>query len=174
MALTNQPQAVQYIHRVGGGTAPIMHGGETASSSWKAGAFLQDDAAGLLKLCASPIDASGETKRAFGFALADASGTTGKDAPYLWLGDAALVFEGTLSDPAGTHTLVIADLFSIYPITLDATFSSGHWYLNGNTVDAEGGLIIGFKDPVGTVDARVYFIVTSTARGAEQGSSGVI
>lgn len=172
MALTTQPKAAAYVGIQGGGSAPIDHGIEKASSSWKAGAFLIDDTPnGTLTISTTPIDVGAVARRTFGFALADATGTTGHDVPFIRIrGDA--IFEITLSDlSAGTHTLAQGDLYKTLAITKGTT----NWYLDANAVsDAGGGHIIGFKDPVGTVDARVYCLVTATALGAADASSGVI
>src|SRR3990167_2374201 len=105
MALTTQPRRVQFVQTIGLVAAPVVHGQEKAAQTYKAGAFLQDDDAGRITESASPIDASGVTKRTFGMALAGASGVTDKDVPIVWAG-AYTVFEGTLSDAtAGTHAL---------------------------------------------------------------------
>lgn len=174
MALTTAPKACGFVYTIGGtGSAPIVHGLEKASSAWKAGDFLQDDDSGLITLSASPIDASAVTKRCFGLALADATGTTSHNVDFIWI-TSAVVLEGTLSDAtAGTHTLAATDQWKVYPITKQTTFTPNTWYLDANAVsDTGGGIVIAFKDPVGTVDGRVYFVVTNTARGGANAGSG--
>jgi hypothetical protein len=135
---------------------------------------LQDDDSGLITPSASPIDGSAVTKRAFGLALANASGVTSADCLLIWLG-AQTVIEITLSDStAGTHTLAATDQWKVYPITKQTTFTPNSWYLDAAAVsDTGGGIVIGFKDAIGTVDGRVYMIITSTGRGGANAGSGV-
>lgn len=173
MALTNKPQRVILARRIGLASAPTVHGVEKASSTYKAGAFVQDDDSGRITESASPIDASAVTKRAFGIAINAATGVTGADVALSWLTDSQMV-EMTLSDStAGTHTLAQADQWKVYPITKDPTFSTGNWYLDANAVsDTGGGIVVEFKDPIGTVDGRVFAILTNTARGGANAASG--
>lgn len=172
MALTNKPLPLRVAHLEGLVAIPVIHGVEKASQTYKKGAPLQDDDAGRLTESASPIDASGVTKRAIGLALNDATGTTGKDAPIALVGEYT-IFEGTLSDAtAGTHTLAQADQFETYPVTKDGTFSTGNWYLDANAkANSGGGMIVELKDPIGTVDGRVFFIFTTPARGGAHAAS---
>lgn len=170
MALTTQPRRVHYAGPIAGlTTMPVVTGVEKASQTYVAGAFVVDDDSGRITESTSPIDASAVAKRTIGMALESASGTTGDPVPIAWA-TPFTVFEGTLSDAtAGTHTLAQADQWKVYPITK----GSANWYLDANAVsDTGGGLVIGFKDPIGTVDGRVYFIVTNTARGGANAGSG--
>lgn len=173
MSLTTTPKAAAFAKTLFGGAGPMLHGFEKASSTYLKGAFLIDDDSGYVTESTSPIDASAVGKRTFGFALAAATGTTGSatTGPNVAMLDvtAMTVFEGTLSDAtAGTHTLAIADMHKVYPIT-----KSTNWYLDANAVsDTGGGRVVGFKDAIGTVDGRVYFIVTNTARGGANAGSG--
>ena len=168
MALTTQPKRAQFVQTIGLTAAPIVHGEEKASSTYVAGAFLIDDEAGRVTPSTSPIDASSVAKRTIGMALAPAIGTTSADIPIALAGPYT-VFEGTLSDAtAGTHTLAQADMWLVYPLTKGTT----HWYLDAAAVsDTGGGLVVGFKDAIGTVDGRVYFIVTTPARGGTNAGS---
>lgn len=169
MALTTQPKAAAYAYTLGLVGAPIMTGEEKASSTYDKGAFLIDDDSGLITESTSPIDASAVAKRTMGMALFDATGTTSAEVKFIWAA-AYTVFEATLSDAtAGTHTLAAADKWKVYPITK----GTANWYLDANAVsDTGGGLIIAFRDAVGTVDGRVYFVVTNTARGGTNAGSG--
>lgn len=166
MALTSKPKRAG-LAKSNGLTSAIMYSGEEkASSTYKQGAFLIDDDAGRMTESTSPIDASAVAKRTLGMALADASGTTDAQVLFVPVGEAE-VFSATLSDStAGTHTLAQADKWAVYPITKDPTHSTGFWYLDANAVsDTGGGLIVGFQGAIGDVDAVVYFIVTTPARG---------
>lgn len=168
MALTTQPKK-PFVVRHLVGSAPVLHGEEKATQTYKQSAFLQDDDAGRITESASPIDASAVTKRAFGMALQDASGVTDKDVPFVWLGPGEVI-EITLSDAtAGTHTLAQTDKWKVFPITK----ATNYWYLDANAVsDTGGAVVIGFKDPIGTVDGRVYAVLTNTARGGANAGSG--
>src|SRR3990170_3616457 len=168
MALTTQPKRAQFVQTIGLSSAPIVTGHERASQTFVAGAFLIDDEGGRVTPSTSPIDASSVAKRTIGMALAPAIGTTSADIPIALAGPYT-VFEGTLSDAtAGTHTLAQADMWLVYPPTKGTT----HWYLDAAAVsDTGGGLVIGLKDAIGTVDGRVYFIVTTPARGGTNAGS---
>ena len=169
MALTNQPVAIKAVQTIGLVSMPILHGGELASSTYKAGAALIDDATtGYLTEVSGPVDGSTAAKRTLGFAESTATGTTGADVRFVpaW---PSVVFEGTLSNSnAGTHTLAQSDQWKTFPITK----ATANWYLDTSnasvttiTATAEGGLVVGLKDAVGTTDGRVYFVVTALARG---------
>lgn len=169
MALTNEPQALSYAKSFST-SAPTRRGYEKASSTWKQGSPLQDDGSGYLTPPTSPVDGSAVGKRLLGVALADASGTTGADV-IMVSPDNGTVFEGTLSDAtAGTHTLAQADMHKIFPLTKGST----NWYLDANAASNNGAQIIGFKDPIGTVDGRVYFVMTRATMGGVAASSGTL
>lgn len=172
MALTNKPKRILTAYLEGKVAIPVRHGVEKATQTYKKGAPLIDDDAGRLTEATSPIDASAVAKRCLGFALNDATGVTGADAPIALVGENE-VFEGTLSNStAGTHTLAQGDQWQTFPLTKDPTFATGIWYLDRNAVsDTGGAIVIGFKDPIGTVDARVYFIITTPARGGANAGS---
>lgn len=168
MALTTQPQRVTFARTMGLAATPIEHGVEKASSTYVAGAFVIDDDAGRMTESTSPIDVGAVARRCIGMACNAATGTTGKDVPIV-MATGQTIFEGTLSDlSAGTHTLAQADQWQTFAITK----GTANWYLDANAKsDAGGGMVIGFKDAIGTVDGRVYFIVTSPARGGANASS---
>src|SRR5262245_16633692 len=143
MALTNQPQRV-FVAKTNGLTAsPQLQGQEKATQTYKRGAFIQDDDAGRITESASPIDASAVTKRTFGMATRDATGVTDAEVIFVWAGP-NVIFEGTLSDAtAGTHTLVQADMWKVFPITK----ATNNWYLDAAAVsDTGGGIVVGLKD----------------------------
>jgi len=169
MALTTQPKPALYAKHIGFTSSPLLYGAEKAAQTYTKGAFVQDDDSGLITESASPIDASGVTKRAFGLARDSATGVTSAEVALYWLGPQTVI-EITLSDStAGTHTLAAANMWKVYPITKGTT----NWYLDANAVsDTGGGIVVGFKDAVGTVDGRVYMILTNTARGGANAGSG--
>lgn len=170
MALTTQPRRAQFAYVIGTGVCPTIEGVEKATSTWTQGAFLRDDDAGRLTESTSPIDGAAgvEAQRTFALALDAATGTTGAKAQAVWLGD-DVVLEITLSNAtAGTHTLVQGNQWQTYPILK----GTNNWYLDTNAVsDTGGGLVVGFKDPIGTVDARVYCRVTLPVRGSANDGS---
>ncbi len=174
MALTSKPKQASVVRPAGLSSIPTFHGVEKASQTYKKGAFLIDDDAGRLTPSTSPIDASAVAKRAFGMALFDATGVTGADVPFVWLGPQTII-RMTLSDStAGTHTLAQADQWKVYPITLDPTFSTGIWYLDAAAVsDTGGGIVVGFEDAIGTVDAMVYAVLSNSARGGANAGSAI-
>ena len=175
MALTNKPKRVLLAKSLGKTSSVMLHGVERATQTYKQGAFLIDDDAGRITESTSPIDASAVAKRTLGLAQNDATGTTGQDVALDFVGEDT-VFVGTLSDStAGTHTLAQADQWQTFPITKDPTFSTGFWYLDANAVsDTGGGLVVGFQGVIGDVDALVYFIVTTPARGTTNADSANI
>lgn len=165
MALTSRPKRADAAKALGmTSQSIIVHGVEKATQTYVQGAFLIDDDAGRMTEATSPIDASAVAKRTLGMALAAATGVTGADVPFAFVGEHQ-VFEVTLSDAtAGTHTLAQNDQWKVYPLLLDAT--SKFWYADANAVsDTGGALVIGFKDIIGTVDGRVFVIITTPARG---------
>jgi len=171
MALTTQPPPVKIATPFGMAADVVIHGEERASQSYKKGAFLIDDDSGLIKEnAAGYVDGGGVTRRTLGIALGDATGTTSHDVAIGYAG-AYTVFEGTLTDlSAGTHTLAAGDKWQTFTVR-KGTYN---WYLDYNTLSANGAFIVGFKDAVGTVDGRVYFVLTAACRGGMHAASGAI
>jgi len=170
MPLTYQPQPLKLGTPFGLQSDLTMHGEEAAGSTYYKGALLQDNDAGLITESTSPVDGSTVADRAFGIAYAAATGTTSADVAFGYIGQYT-VLEGTLSNAtAGTHTLAATDKFQTYPITK----ATHNWYLDAAAVSADGGIIIAFKDDVGTVNGRVYFIITAAARGPIHAASGAL
>jgi hypothetical protein len=169
MAFTTQPLPARFAKSLVSHSAPILHGKEKASQSYKSGAFLIDDGSGLLAETTSPVDASAVSKRTFGLAIKDATGTTSADVPLVWLTNDVLV-EITLSDnTAGAHTLAQTDQWQVYA----PTKGTNNWALDANAeIDTGGMVVVGFKGKIGDSDARVYGILTNTARGGVDASSG--
>jgi hypothetical protein len=175
MPLTNKPLAI-IVGRLQGGmrTEPSIHGVEAASQTYLAGSLLQDDDAGSIVESKSPVDGSANTQRAFGLAVADATGKTAADVHMVSLIGDGVLLEVTLSDAtAGTHTLAQGDQWQTYPFTKDT--ATGHWYLDANAAsDTGGGVVVEFRDPIGTVDARVYAKLTRPAIGTANAGSAAI
>src|SRR2546425_12026881 len=107
MALAKQPQAIT-VGRLQGGreTEPSIHGVEAAAQSYLAGALLQDNDSGSIVESKSPVDGSANTDRAFGLAVADATGKTGADVHMVSLINDDVFLNVTLSDATvGVHVL---------------------------------------------------------------------
>lgn len=170
MALAVQPQPASVVRCPGFSSIPTFHGVEKASQTYKKGAFLIDDDAGRLTESTSPVNASAVANRSFGMALQDATGVTDTQVPFVWLGPNCIIEFSLMELTAGNHTLVQADQWKVYPITKATTA----WYLNADAVsDTGGALVMGFKDPIGTVNGRVFGIITNTARGGANAASGI-
>lgn len=130
----------------------VLTGREGAAQSYKRGSVLIE-ASGLIIKGTSGNDAP-TLLQVVGIANAPASGTTNKEVPIL-PAFPGCVFEGNLDAGSGTTALAYAQMFLNYGITLDAT--TDHWYVDSSdTVDIRV-CVVGFKDPVGTVNGRVYF-----------------
>lgn len=170
MALAVQPTPPSISRCPGFSSFPTLHGAEKAAATYKRGAFLIDDDAGALTESVSPINGATVTGRTFGMANHDAVGVALADIAFTWL-LANVVFEINLLElTVGNHTLAAADLWKVFPITKATTY----WYLNADAVsDTGGALVVGFRDPIGTVNGRVYAVLTSTARGGANAASGV-
>lgn len=167
---TNHPPAAKFARNYWSSSVPVITGVEKASSTWKIGCFLQDDDAGRLTPSATPIDGSAVTKRAFAFAEAAATGTTGAEVRAVAV-TGATVFEVTLTASASTHPLAQGDQWQVYPLVKDSV--NGSWHLQA-AAGTKGGLVVGFKDAIGTVDARVYCVLTTSARGPAHAGSDTI
>lgn len=129
--------------------SPSVQGIEGAAQSWKKGALLK--AAGGKIVIATESDAT----LLLGIALGDASGVTDKKANFC----PALphvVFQGELSDLTdGAYTLVQTDLYGDFGLNVAG---DGKWFVDADEAAAEQVVtIMGFKDPVGTNNAIVYF-----------------
>ena len=162
MALTTQPQPAKYARSLSGASAPILHGVEKASQTYTKGAFVTDDDAGRITESTSVLSSTA-ANRTIGIALRSATGVTGADVPFVFLTEDTVI-EITLTDlSAGTHTLAQADYGKVFA----PTKGTANWYLDANAVGVNvgGGVVIGFKDPIGTVDARVYCIMSHPVRG---------
>lgn len=170
MAFTTQPKAAAYSRNLFSHSTPTLNGEEKASSTYKKGAFLIDDDAGLITESTSPISSTA-ANRTIGLALQDATGVTSAKVPFVYF-TGGTVIEITLSDnTAGVHTLVVGDKWAVFPIAK----GTNNWALDGvGSSDVAGAAVIGFKLPftlATTTEARVFAIVTAPARGGADTSS---
>jgi hypothetical protein len=139
-------------HKAWGLNAIPSHNGiEVVSSSWTRGAPLIDSSGKLAVAGTDP-------RAILGFATEAASGVTDKVrrfTPAL----PNVIFEASL-DKASALGLVSLQthMYAEFGITL----LSGVWYIDVDKVTGGGNTvfrIVGFKDPVGTISARVFAVM---------------
>jgi hypothetical protein len=113
-------------------------------------------------------DAAGGNTTLIGISADRASGTTNNLSPY-YPAFPGVVFEGNLSTGPGASptafTLVVGAFGNDYESGLDTSQTSdqgntitGVWYVDQSATTNTIFTVIGFKDAVGTSDARVYFV----------------
>ena len=97
-----------------------------------------------------------------GFA-ADAAGGVQAAALGYYPALGGVVFEGNLStggaNPPTAHVLLVTDFFERFALQIDTSQTPDVWYIDQGDVVNNSVTIIGFRDPPGTSDARVYFVV---------------
>lgn len=149
MAAEDQVRAFDHFKLNGGNSVPVNteNGIEAAGQSWQEGAPLIRSSGSLAEASDDP------TADIVGFAQKAATGTTGAAVSYIpaWHG---IEFEATLEDQSnGDHALVQANLFVAFAIRQRT--SNGAWYLDENDTTNDGAIVVGFVDPIGTVQGRV-------------------
>ena len=87
-----------------------------------------------------------------GIAEGPATGTTAADCRFV-PALPHITFEGTLDIPAGTYVLAAAAL----GLKCELQVTSGIFYLEQDQTTNTRVIVVGFKDPIGTVSPRVYF-----------------
>lgn len=68
-----------------------------------------------------------------------------------------LILEGTLAGAASAATVLAAASHFALPVGLTLVTATGFWYFDTSVTSC--ATIIGFKDAVGTTDARVYVVL---------------
>jgi len=72
------------------------------------------------------------------------------------------VFEATLEDEVNNnHVLAVTDRFATYAMQIDAT--NKRWFIDENDGGNHCLIIVGFKDAVGTIKGRVFFVFELSA-----------
>ena len=145
VALTMKPARTEGLN-----STPMAEGPEAATQTFIAGAPLKTNGSGFLAVIAAD-----DTALIVGIAAEDghndaaAGDTQVKYYPAL----PGMVFEITLED-AGTegHVSVDGNLFEDYALQTD----SDKFYLDENDTTNVAMVIVGFKDAVGTTEARVF------------------
>lgn len=136
---------------------------EAATQTYLKGALLIDNGAGFLtEAGVDPVDLLGVSEEA-GKNLAVGVGKT-RYTPIV----PSITFEATMDQAGdlGNYVLLQTDLYAKYGVTKDA---NGIWYVDKDKTGASARVIVvGFKDPVGTIDARVFvtFLYGTTAYSA--------
>lgn len=130
---------------------PTLYGPKGATEAWAEGAQLVEDT--------SQLDESGSDPAATTIVGIAAEPTTTADAagvqvPY-YPNFQGMVFEGTLNIAAGGYVLAAADFLTSYGTLIDA---DGIHFINQADTTAPSVHIVGFKDPIGTIAPRVFFI----------------
>jgi len=139
------------------GIAPLV-GFEGASETFGVGAILLLDSNQLDEGIATTIT------RIMGVSARAATGTTGSDMPY-YPAVPSVVFEGSFStggaNPPTAFTLVATNFGEQYGLNIDTSQTPNVWYIDQADEANVAVTIIGFRDAVGTSDARVFFTFVS-------------
>jgi len=128
---------------------PIMHGAEEASSTFVAGdPLIVSNTAGQIEEAATePVN------NILGIANEPASGVPGGDIEYV-PAIPGVIFEGNIGTSISAGAIAAADLYALYPLQL----ATGDWFVDKTDNTNPCVRVVGFKDPVGTVNGRVYFM----------------
>jgi hypothetical protein len=153
-------QAIRAVKAVGLSAIPSLTSPETNAATFKKGAPLIDTSgAGYLGIAGTDPRAIVGVATEPGHNSTSAGDDNVRFIPAL----PHIIFEGTLAQASdlGNYISLATDRWAEYGITVD---SDGIWYLDKDKVTGGNNTvarIVGFKDAVGTVEARVYFIFLS-------------
>lgn len=147
------------------GTVGPFSGFEDASETWGTGSILIEGTATLAQAAADP------TTNIVGVSAEKSTGTTNAEAIY-YPALEGVIWEGNLStggaSPPTAFALTQGDFLTRYALQIDTsqtdeqgTTITGIWYIDQADTVAVSVTIIGFKDPIGTSDARVYFVINA-------------
>lgn len=136
---------------------PIDHAPEDPSETFKQGALLVFNATN-----GQIAEAAADPTVVQGVALVAASGTTGKDVPFIKPVKGA-IFEVSIDESGlqGVYAQVQTDLGKQYGAAKDAT--TGFWYLDQDETTVKVFEIVSLVSPIGTVVPRVEVEFTLTA-----------
>ncbi len=145
--------AMKESHTLGATILPSAHGVEAAGQSWKIGAVLVDSSGSLAIGANDP-----SLGTILGVARVAATGVTAADVIYT---PAApnVVFEANLDDGSGTLALAQTHMHGRFGITL----ASEKFYIDQSDTTNIRVCVIGFRDAIGTVNGRVYFVFLPNA-----------
>lgn len=102
------------------------------------------------------ISTTAPTSALVGMAAADAPTVQGTAFPFYTLLP-GLVLEATLAGAASAATVLAAATHFQLTVGLTLVTATGFWYADTSAISC--CTIIGFRDPVGTTDARVYLTI---------------
>lgn len=137
------------VDTLGLSAVPLWHGVEKATQSWVMGALLVDSSGVVAVGAADPALGT-----ILGVATGAATGVTGADVNFV-PALSSIIFEGNLDDGSGTLALVQAThMWARFG--LDVT--SGKFWLDSTDTTNIRTCVVGFRDPVGTLNGRVYFV----------------
>lgn len=132
---------------------PTLTGIEAAGQTFLKGALLVNSSGSVAGAGTNPTGI-------LGVAEEDATGTTGNAVRFIPALPHVL-FEARLLASGSAHTLVQANLYAEYGVTVDA---DGYWYVDVDKTTTNGRFkILEFVDPVGTSSARVRGVFTYDA-----------
>lgn len=133
-------------------STPSMVQGEGASQTFKRGAVLINGSSGNV---GTVVEAGADPTGILGIAEEDGENLAVSVASTRFVPALShCTFEGSLDDNTGTYALVAGDKNKLYGIAKDA---NGIWYIDQTDTTNTRVVITGFKDPIGTQAARVYF-----------------
>lgn len=147
---------INTAHYMGYSSPPSLHGPEEASQTFVEGAILVPDASSgeIEEAGADPTNIAGVAEHA-------ASGTAGTDVKFT-PALPGVVFEMTLAGGAAAdHTLVAGDLFARYGLVVQTTVTPNRWVIDASDTTNDRVVIVGLRDPIGTVNGRVYAVFLS-------------
>lgn len=132
-------------------SVPVLKAQEAASETFVEGSPLLIGTGGAEnELAEAATDAVNDI---VGIANHAASGTQGTDVEFV-PALPGIIFEGNIGTSVTAGAIVADDLMNVFPLTLTGT----EWFINNSDNTTPAVRVVGFKDPVGTVNGRVYFI----------------
>lgn len=141
-------QELSVAYAEGGHSIALGHGPEEASQTFIRGSVLIHDSS------SGEIEEAGTepVNQILGIAAGKASGTAGTDVAYI-PADAGYVFEGNIGTSTSAGDIAADDQFQEYPLALSST----DWFVDKTDNSNPCVKVVGFRDPVGTTNGRVYF-----------------
>lgn len=132
-------------------SVPVLRGNEGASETFVEGSVLLPGAGGaednIQEAATEPVD------NILGIANQAASTVTDTVIEFI-PALPGIIFEGNIGTSATAGDIAADDLFSVYPLNLTGT----DWFIDKTDNTNPCVRIVGFKDPVGTTNGRVYFV----------------
>jgi len=152
-------------------STPCIEFEEAASGDWKRGGVLTFSSG----LVTEPVYNANPTL-IVGIAENDATGTTNANCRVIPAIPGTLIFSGHISDDiTGNYTTVEANVGACYAILQDDTNKG--WYIDASTDPAAIAnarvRVVGFQDPVGTSNGRVYFTFLGVTYDTDGGANSV-